>query len=85
MTNKIGWVDAPIEVVEAFNAGIGFGRMVESRRPRRDPQYSEDEWREALAEAVSAGCVLSEKASTERKPWHEHDYENDRYSTGARW
>ena len=43
-------VDASEEVVNAFEAGIVFGRMVESRR--RHPLWSEDEWRQALIKAV---------------------------------
>ena len=45
-------VDAPEEVVNAFEAGIVFGRMVESRRPSRFPLWSEDEWLQALIKAV---------------------------------
>jgi hypothetical protein len=45
-------VDAPEEVVNAFEAGIVFGRMVETRRPRRFPLWSEDEWLQALIKAV---------------------------------
>jgi len=45
-------VDASEEVVSAFEAGIVFGRMVESRRPRRDPLWSENEWLQALMKAV---------------------------------
>ena len=40
------------EVVNAFEAGIVFGRMVENRRPRRFPLWSEDEWLQALIKAV---------------------------------
>ena len=36
-------VDVSEEVVNAFEAGIVFGRMVESRRPRRHPLWSENE------------------------------------------
>ena len=43
-------VDASEEVVNAFEAGIVFGRMVESRR--RHPLWSEDEWLQALIKAV---------------------------------
>jgi hypothetical protein len=45
-------VDASEEVVNAFEAGIVFGRMVESRRPKRHPLWSDDEWLEALIKAV---------------------------------
>jgi hypothetical protein len=44
-------VDAE-EVVNAFEAGIVFGRMAESRRPKRAPLWSEAEWRQALIKAV---------------------------------
>ena len=54
MANKIGWVDAQSEVVAVFKAGIGFGLTVARRRPQRDPQWSEDEWREALIGALQA-------------------------------
>jgi hypothetical protein len=40
------------EVVNAFEAGIVFGRMVENRSPRRAPLWSEDEWLQALLKAV---------------------------------
>ncbi len=45
-------IDASEEVVNAFEAGIVFGRMVESRRPKRHPLWSDDEWLEALNKAV---------------------------------
>ena len=40
------------EVVNAFEAGIVFGRMVENRRPRHVPLWSEHEWLQALIKAV---------------------------------
>jgi hypothetical protein len=45
-------VDVPEEVVSAFEAGIVFGRMVESRRPKRHPLWSDDEWLQALIKGV---------------------------------
>jgi hypothetical protein len=45
-------VDASEEVVNAFEAGIVFGRMVEIRRPKRHPLWSDDEWLQALIKAV---------------------------------
>jgi hypothetical protein len=45
-------VDASEEVVNAFEAGIVFGRMVENRRPRPNPLWSDDEWLQALIKAV---------------------------------
>jgi hypothetical protein len=45
-------VNASEEVVSAFEAGIVFGRMVENRRPRPNPLWSEDEWLQALIKAV---------------------------------
>jgi hypothetical protein len=45
-------VDASEEVVNAFEAGIVFGRMVESRRPKRHPLWSDEEWLQALTKAV---------------------------------
>jgi hypothetical protein len=45
-------VDASEEVVNAFEAGIVFARMVESRRPKRHPLCSDDEWLQALIKAV---------------------------------
>lgn len=44
--------EASEEVVNAFEAGIVFGRMVENRRPRPNPLWSEDEWLQALIKAV---------------------------------
>jgi hypothetical protein len=43
-------VDASEEVVNAFEAGIVFGRMVESRR--HHPLWSDEEWLQALIKAV---------------------------------
>jgi hypothetical protein len=45
-------VDVSEEVVNAFEAGIVFGRMVEARRPRPNPLWSEEEWLQALIEVV---------------------------------
>jgi len=45
-------VDVSEEVVTAFEAGIVFGRMVESRRPKRHPLWSDDEWLQALIKAI---------------------------------
>jgi hypothetical protein len=45
-------VDASEEVMNAFEAGIVFGRMVENRRPRPNPLWSDDEWLQALIKAV---------------------------------
>jgi hypothetical protein len=45
-------VDVSEEVVNAFEAGVVFGRMVEARRPKRDPLWSDDEWLQALIKAV---------------------------------
>ena len=45
-------VEASEEVVNAFEAGIVFGRMVEIRRPKRHPLWSDDEWLQALIKAV---------------------------------
>jgi hypothetical protein len=40
------------EVVNAFEAGIVFGRMVEARQPRREPLWTDEEWLQALIKAV---------------------------------
>jgi hypothetical protein len=45
-------VDASEEAANAFEAGIVFGRMVENRRPKRHPLWSDDEWLQALIKAV---------------------------------
>ena len=45
-------VDVSEELVTAFEAGIVFGRMVESRRPKRHPLWSDDEWLQALTKAA---------------------------------
>jgi hypothetical protein len=45
-------LDASEEVMNAFEAGIVFGRMVENRRPRPNPLWSDDEWLQALIKAV---------------------------------
>jgi hypothetical protein len=50
LADKIGWVDASVEVVRAFECGINFGRKVAPRR--QYPLWTEDEWREALQNAV---------------------------------
>jgi hypothetical protein len=44
--------DVSEEVVIAFEAGIVFGRMVETRRPKRHPLWSDEEWLQALTKAV---------------------------------
>jgi hypothetical protein len=51
MARTIGWVNISEELKQAFTAGFRFGEMVEGRRPRRHPKYSEDEWCQALIEA----------------------------------
>jgi hypothetical protein len=56
--------DVSEEVVTAFEAGIVFGRMVESRRPRRHPLWSDDEWLQALIKAVG------EKAVSKVREWN---------------
>jgi hypothetical protein len=45
-------IDVSDEVVSAFEAGVVFGRMVEARRPRHAPLWSEHEWIQALIKAV---------------------------------
>jgi hypothetical protein len=57
---KLGHLSAPEEIIVAFEAGIRFGRKMESRNPRRDPLWTEDEWRVGLAEAF--GVRHSESA-----------------------
>ena len=58
-------VDVSEEVVNAFEAGIVFGRMVEARRPKHDPLWSDDEWLQALIE------VLGKKAESKVREWNE--------------
>ena len=53
------------EVLNAFEAGIVFGRMVEARRPRRDPLWSDDEWLQALIKAVG------KEAESRVREWNE--------------
>jgi len=48
--------------VNAFEAGIVFGRMVQSRR--RHPLWSEDEWLQALIKAVG------KKAESKVREWN---------------
>jgi hypothetical protein len=55
-------VDVSEEVVNAFEAGIVFGRLVESRR--RHPLWSEDEWFQALIKAVG------KKAESKVRDWN---------------
>ena len=57
-------VDASDEVVNAFEAGIVFGRKVEARRPRRAPLWSEGEWLQALIKAVG------KKAESRVREWN---------------
>jgi hypothetical protein len=61
---KIG-VDVSEDVAIAFEAGIVFGRMVEARRPRRDPLWSDEEWLQALIKAVG------KKAESKVREWNE--------------
>ena len=58
-------VDASEEVMNAFEAGIVFGRMVENRRPRPNPLWSDDEWLQALIKAVG------KKAESKVREWNE--------------
>ena len=58
-------VDVSEEVVNAFEAGIVFGRMGEARGPRRDPLWSDDEWLQALIKA------LGKKAESKVREWNE--------------
>ena len=58
-------VEVSEEVVNAFEAGIVFGRMVENRRPRRNPLWSDDEWLQALIKAVG------KKAESKVREWNE--------------
>jgi hypothetical protein len=55
-------VEVSEEVVNAFEAGIVFGRMVQSRR--RHPLWSEDEWLQALIKAVG------KKAESKVREWN---------------
>ena len=57
-------VDVSEEAVVAFEAGIVFGRMAESRRPRPDPLWSDDEWLQALIKAVG------KKAESKVREWN---------------
>jgi hypothetical protein len=57
-------VDASEEVMNAFEAGIVFGRMVESRRPRHAPLWSDEEWLQALIKAVG------KKAESKVREWN---------------
>jgi len=56
--------DVSEEVVSAFEAGIVFGRMVENRRPRPNPLWSEKEWLRALIKAVG------KKAESKVREWN---------------
>ena len=55
-------VEVSEEVVNAFEAGIVFGRMVQSRR--RHPLWSDDEWLQALIKAVG------KKAESKVREWN---------------
>ena len=57
-------VEVSEKVVNAFEAGIVFGRMVEARRPRRHPLWSDDEWLQALIKAVG------KKAESKVREWN---------------
>ena len=68
-------VDASEEVMNAFEAGIVFGRMVESRRPRHAPLWSDEEWLQALIKAVGkkAESKVRESAGLNGKGQPRHD------------
>jgi len=51
------WTIADPEILEIFNAGIAFGLKI-AKRKDREPQYSPDEWRKALREAVEKAAAL---------------------------
>jgi hypothetical protein len=55
--------DVSEEVVNAFEAGIVFGRMVESRRPKRHPLWSDTEWLHALIKAVGKKAESKDRES----------------------
>jgi hypothetical protein len=57
-------VDVSEEVVNAFEAGIVFGRMVENRRPRPNPLWSEEEWLQALIK------VVGKKTESKVREWN---------------
>jgi hypothetical protein len=77
-------VDASEEVVNAFEAGIVFGRMVENRRPKRAPLWSEDEWLQALIKAVGKKAKSHSsivECSVSREVQLRHDGEESRKAT----
>jgi hypothetical protein len=57
-------VDVSEDLVSAFEAGIVFGRMVENRRPRSKPLWSDEEWLQALIKAVG------KKAESKVREWN---------------
>jgi hypothetical protein len=66
-------IDAPEEVVNAFEAGIVFGRMVESRRPKRHPLWSDDEWLQALNKAVGKKAESKDRENAGFSGEQRHD------------
>jgi hypothetical protein len=54
------WAVADPEIVEIFSAGVVFG-VNAGRRNRRDPAYTQDEWRRALREAMEKAADLEGK------------------------
>jgi hypothetical protein len=47
-------LNAPEEIILAFEAGVRFGRSMETRRPVRSPLWTEPEWWAALAKGMGA-------------------------------
>jgi len=58
------WVVADPEIVEIFSAGVAFGINVARRG---NANYSQDEWRKALREAVERAAVLEAKLNTAKE------------------
>jgi len=60
------WAVADPEIVEIFSAGVAFGMEV-GQRGRRDPAYSQNEWRRALREAVEKAADMEVKLEKARE------------------
>ncbi len=54
------WALADPEIVEIFSAGVAFG-LVAGRRGRPDPAFSQNEWRQALRQAIEKAAAVEVK------------------------
>lgn len=67
MAEKVGWVDVPVEIVRAFEAGIRFAnsKMVVWLPNPGKAAWTEDEWRAALKAVMDDIERLKQRGTNE--------------------